>query len=79
MIALLPPIVALSAITIGATTAIAMGGFAAGYFLAAISTACIGYVFLGRSPWLPVYTVVVASPMLINWFRRGRLVMPMRG
>jgi hypothetical protein len=79
MVALMPLVVALSAITIGAATAIAMSGFSAGYFMAAVSTACIGYIFLGRSLWLPIFTVIVASPMLINWFRRGKLVMPIRG
>jgi hypothetical protein len=79
MLALLPLVVALSAITIGTATAIAMSGFSAGYFMASVATACIGYIFLGRSLWLPVYTVIVASPLLINWFRRGHLVMPFRG
>jgi hypothetical protein len=79
MLALMPLVVALSAITIGAATAIAMSGFSAGYLMASVATACIGYIFLGRSLWLPVFTVIVASPMLINWFRRAKLVMPLRG
>lgn len=79
MIALLPLMVAISAIVIGTATAIAMASFTSGYLLAAISTAAIGYAFMGRSLWLPVYTVMVALPMLINWFRRTKLVMPVRG
>lgn len=79
MFSLLPFMVAFSAIVIGASTAIAMKSFTPGYVLATASTAGIGYAFMGRSLWLPVYTVLVASPMLINWFRRTKMVMPVRG
>ena len=78
MMGMLPPIVALSAIIIGIATAIALSGFAAGYIVATITTAVLGYVFLGRSPWLAAYTILVASPLLINWLRRTQLVMPVR-
>ncbi|CAM2916174.1 hypothetical protein [Rariglobus hedericola] len=78
MLGMLPPVVALSAIVIGITTAIAMTSFMAGYVVATLTTAVIGYVFLGRSPWLAAYTILVASPLLINWLRRTQLVMPVR-
>lgn len=78
MLAILPPIVAISAIAIGATTAVALNSFAAGYIVAAITTACIGYLFLGRSLWLPIHTALVATPLVLNWIRRTALVIPVR-
>ena len=78
MLALLPPVVACSAIVIGVTTAVAMNSFAAGYLVATATTLAIGYPFLGRSPWLGLYALLVASPLIINWLRRTCLVMPVR-
>lgn len=78
MLALLPPVVASSAIVIGVATAVAMNSFAAGYLVATVTTLAIGYPFLGRSPWLGVYTLLVATPLIINWLRRTCLVMPVR-
>lgn len=78
MFGLLPPVVALAAIIIGAATAVALNSFAAGYLVATLTTAGIGYLFLGRSLWLPIYTVLVAAPLLISWLRRTSLVMPVR-
>lgn len=78
MLALLPPVVAFSAIVIGVATAIAMSSFAAGYLVATATTLIIGYPFLGRSPWLGLYTLLVATPLIINWLRRTSLVMPVR-
>jgi hypothetical protein len=78
MLALLPWIVALSAIVIGVTTALAMNSFNAGYMFATMMTATCGYFFLGRSILLPAYTLLVATPMLLNWVRRSKLVIPVR-
>ena len=78
MLALLPPVVACAAIAIGVATAVAMNSFAAGYLVASATTLAIGYPFLGRSPWLGVYTLLVATPLIINWLRRTCLVMPVR-
>ena len=78
MLALLPPVVAYAAIAIGVATAIAMKNFAAGYLVAATTTLAIGYLFLDRSPYLAVYTLLVAAPLIINWLRRTALVMPVR-
>lgn len=78
MFALLPATVALSAIAIGVATTVALNSFAAGYLVAAITTAGIGYMFLGRSLDLLVYTVIVVEPLLINWVRRTSMVMPVR-
>jgi hypothetical protein len=78
MIALLPLVVALSAIAIGVSTAVVMTRFSAGYLLASLTTAGLGFLFLGRSLWLPMYTVIVATPLIISWLRRTSLVMPVR-
>lgn len=78
MLGLMPPVVAISAIILGVSTAVAMNSFTPAYIVASLTTAGIGYLFLGRTPWLAVYTVVVASPLLINWLRRTTLVMPIR-
>jgi hypothetical protein len=79
MLALLPWIVALSAIVIGVTTAVAMTSFTAGYIFATLMTATCGYLFIGRSVWLPLYTFLIATPMLLSWVRRTKLVIPVRG
>jgi len=79
MLALLPWIVALSAIVIGVTSAMAMTSFNAGYLFATMMTATCGYFFLGRSVWLACYTVLVATPMLLSWVGRTKLVVPVRG
>ncbi len=78
MIGLLPLVVALSAIVTGVSTAVAMNKFMPGYIVASLMTAGIGYLFLGTSVWLPLYTVLVAGPLLISWMRRTSLVMPVR-
>lgn len=78
MLALLPPVVACAAIAIGVATAVAMKSFAAGYLVASATTLAIGYLFLDRSPCLAVYTLLVVSPLIINWLRRTVLVMPVR-
>ena len=78
MLALLPLVVALSAIVIGMATAVAMGRFIPGYLVATFMTGCIGYLFMGRSLWLIAYTVLVATPMLLSWLRRSSLVVPVR-
>ena len=78
MFALLPWIVALSAIVIGVTAAVDFTSLAAGYLIATLATAVIGAFFLRTSPWLGVYTVLVATPMMINWGRRTHLVIPVR-
>ena len=78
MVSLLPPIVAISAIAIGSATAIALNSFAAGYIVAMLTTAGFGYLFMGPSLWLPIYTVLVAAPLLLNWICRTSLVIPVR-
>ncbi len=78
MVAMLPLVVALSAIALGASTAVVMKRFAAGYFIAVMATAGIGFLFLKTSPWLAVYSLLVAAPLIIAWIRRSSLVMPVR-
>lgn len=78
MVATLPLVVALSAIAMGASTAIVMNRFAAGYIVSGLTTACIGYLILGKSIWVLAYATLVAAPLLISWLRRTSLVMPVR-
>ncbi len=78
MLALLPWIVALSAIVIGVTAAVAFSSFGAGYLVAAMVTAVLGFLFLNTSPWLGVDTALVATPMMISWLRRAQMVIPVR-
>jgi hypothetical protein len=78
MIGVLPLVVAISAIVTGVATAIAMNRFTAGYLMATLATAGFGFLFLKTSIWLPVYTLLVAAPLLLSWLRRTSLVMPVR-
>lgn len=78
MITTQPPVVALSAIAMGVSTAIMMSRFSAGYFVAAATTAGIGYLIIGKSIWVVAHALLVASPLLIAWLRRTSLVMPVR-
>lgn len=77
MVAVLPLVVALSAIALAASTAVVMRRFAAGYVIAALTTVGIGYFFMSKI-LLAAYTVVVALPLFIAWMRRSSLVMPVR-
>ena len=78
LFAMLPPTVAVAGMVMGAATALALQGYAAGYFVAMVTTAGVGYVFMGRSPTLAIATIMAGLPMIINWFRGTRLVMPVR-
>lgn len=78
MLAVVPWIVALAAIALGAANTVAIKRFTAGFVTSACATAGIGYLFLGRSIWLVACTLLVSVPLLISWFRRRSLVMPFR-
>jgi len=78
MLGLLPPVIALSGIVLGVVMAIATTSFPAGYLVAALTTAGIGYAFMGTSIHLAASTLVMASPLLISWMRRAPLVIPVR-
>ena len=78
MFAMLPPTVAAAGIVMGAASALAMQSYAAGYFVATLTTAAVGYVFMRKSPTLVAATVLVGLPMFFNWFRGNRMVMPVR-
>lgn len=78
LFALMPWIVALSAVVLGASAMVALTRFVAGFFVSTLATASIGYFFIGLSPWLLGCTTLVALPMLVSWFRDRSLVMPMR-
>lgn len=78
MLASMPAIVAVPAIILGLAAAVAVRSFAAGYRIAALATAAGGYVFIGCRVWPALLSVLVAAPLLINWLRRTKLVMPVR-
>ena len=78
LIASLPPAVAAAAIVMGASTAVAMRSYNAGYIVATLTTFGIGFLFMGKSATLVILTVVTALPMLLNWLRGSRLVTPVR-
>jgi hypothetical protein len=78
IVQMLPPTVAGAALVMGAATAVAMQSFSAGYILAAITAAGVGFVFMGKSLTLASATLLIGLPLLINFFRGSRLVMPVR-
>lgn len=78
MLALLPPIVSISAIVLGVSTAVAMSRFVPGYVIASLVTASVGIVFMGKNLWLVSYTVLIAFPMILSWLKRSSLVVPVR-
>ena len=75
---MLPPTVAAATLVMGAATAVAMQSFSAGYLVAALTAAGVGFAFMGKSFTLASATLLIGLPVVINFFRGGRLVMPVR-
>ena len=78
LFAILPPTVSVAGMVMGGATALALQGYGAGYFVATITTALVGFVFMRASPTLVAATGIVGLPLLFNWFRGTRMVMPVR-
>jgi hypothetical protein len=78
LFAILPPTVSVAGMVMGVATTLAMQGYAAGYLVATLTTAAVGYVFMRTSPTLAAATGIMALPLFFNWFRGTRMVMPMR-
>ena len=78
IVGLLPPVVAIAALTLGVATALALTNFSAGYFAASLATLTMGLVFTRNIPLVALQGFLVAFPMLMNWVRRTTLVMPIR-
>ncbi len=78
LLALLPPMVAGAALIMGGATAVAMRSYIAGYILAALTTAGVGFMLMGKSPTLAIAAALTALPVLLNWLRGTRMVTPMR-
>lgn len=78
MLAMLKPVVAISALIIGASTAWAMSGYGAGYALMVLMTAGLGVVFQGANIGLAAKVCVSAAPLLSCWWRQCRFVTPLR-
>jgi hypothetical protein len=75
---LLPWMVALPALLIGLTVAMAMNTYAVGYLASAVFAGVLGLAFgVGKLESL-AYAFVVAAPPVISWFRRTKLVTPVR-
>lgn len=78
MFAMLPPVISLGAIVLGGATMVAAQCFAYGYWAAALVTAGVGFAFMGPSPKLGVYVLMVSAPAWMSWLRGAALVMPVR-
>ena len=78
IVGLLPPMMAIAALTLGVATALALTNFSAGYFAASLATLIVGLVFTRNVPLVTLQGFLVAFPMLMNWVRRTTLVMPIR-
>ena len=78
IVGLLPPMVAVAAIVLGLSTAIVFTNFTAGYAAACLATVAVGVVFSRNFPQVGIYGFLVGFPMLVSWFRRTPLVMPVR-
>ncbi len=77
-VALFPWTVWGPALLLGAASAVAMNGFVAGYFVTALATLGAGYLFTGNLPALATALAMLSVPVMLNWMRSTRLVMPIR-
>lgn len=78
LFAILPPTVSVAAMVMGVATALAMQSYVAGYLVAVVTTAGVGYVFMRTSPTLAAAAGIAGLPLFFNWFRGTRMVMPVR-
>lgn len=76
--ALLPIEVALAVLVMGAASAIAMQTFVAGYIVATMTMLGVGFAMMGKSQTLAVALATMGLPVIINWLRGTRMVMPVR-
>lgn len=75
---MLPLTVAMATLVMGAATAVAMQGFTAGYLVAAFTAVGVGFAFMGKSTTLASTVILIGLPVVINFLRGTRLVMPVR-
>jgi hypothetical protein len=78
MLALMPLQVALGAMVVGVATAIALHRYSSAYWAATVFTGLLGFVFVGKSPTLVSYLLLVSAPAWISWLRGTTLVTPVR-
>jgi len=76
--AMLPWTVWGPAFVLGAASAVAMNGFVAGYFVAALGVLGAGYIFMGNLLTLGTVLSLLALPVFLNWLRSTRMVVPVR-
>jgi lysylphosphatidylglycerol synthetase-like protein (DUF2156 family) len=78
LFAMLPVTVAASVVVMAVSSTVAVRSYNAGFIVATITTAGLGFLFMGKSVSLAMTTVIVALPMVLCWQRGNRMVMPMR-
>lgn len=78
MVALMPLEVWAGAIVVGAATAVALHRYSFGYWAATIFIGLLGYLFVGPSPSVGVYMLMVSAPAWMSWLRGTTLVTPVR-
>lgn len=76
--ALLPWTVWGPTFVLGVASAVAMNGFVAGYFVAGLTVLGAGYVFAGNLFTLATAVSLLGLPVLLNWLRSTRMVVPVR-
>jgi len=76
--AFLPWTVWVPAFVLGVATAIAMNGFVAGFIFAALAVLGAGYIYMSSLFTLGTALLLLAAPILLNWVRATRFVVPVR-
>jgi hypothetical protein len=78
MLAMMPLQIAISAIVIGAATAMALHSYTFGYLAAGLATAGVGAVFMMGNTKLGIYVLMTSAPAWLSWLRGTTLVTPVR-
>ncbi len=78
IIGLLPLTIALPAVVLGASSAIAFRRWAAGHLLGGVAAAVIGYFFLGPHINVAWAAGICVWPVVLAWFYRRKLVIVVR-
>ena len=79
IVGVLPPMAAITALVLGAASALAMANFSAGYAAASLAALTSVLVFTRNIPLAILSGFLIAFPMFMSWVRRNHLVMPIRG
>ena len=74
----LPPQVSLPALAMGLVASVAMHNYVIGYLAASFTVALTGVLFMGKSVAMLGVVASVALPVVVNFMRGSRMVMPVR-